>query len=481
MKTSANTTRLKVLLPSVSLADPHLATDSHAVLTVRRLLFETLVAFDGSTVKPHIAEKWRNDENGKRWVFTLSHDHLFPDGREVTSKDAAYSIERASSPDREGQLFTVTYQSYFEGVRIETPDCYTLVLHFPQAAAQIIELLSDIAVVPVGWKSYEDGGGSGPFEAADASSDTLFLRRRTTGHEGRKSADGGQRAVDIEEIFFLSQADAHSRLAAVLDDKAELALDPPIAELITNAEKGRLTAASWQPALCVIFFMSCDLPVLKTREVRQAINLAVDVEGLIEEVVHGRGRLLNGPLSSRHFAADPGRAPYPFDTEAARKLLKNAGYADGFQLEIHAPTSIPTEGPALAKAVAADLEKIGIRTEVILHEDRRDYARRVAEKEIRGLLCFDSSPQSSFKVLHEKLDSRFAGPWWQGYDSAELNSLIDQASAVTESAERRKIARRAFRLISEDAPWLFLYNPDRFWAVKGESSIIIDSEGFPVL
>ncbi|MDZ7794664.1 MAG: hypothetical protein U5P10_13540 [Spirochaetia bacterium] len=106
-----------------------------------------------------------------------------------------------------------------------------------------------------------------------------------------------------------------------------------------------------------------------------------------------------------------------------------------------------------------------------LHEDRSEYARQISQKELHGLFCFDSSPLSSYKVLHEKLDSRFAGTWWQGYHNTEVNELISSATATCNADDRQKLYRRAYRILHQEAPWVFLYQPRRFWVAHSSSAL----------
>ena len=119
----------------------------------------------------------------------------------------------------------------------------------------------------------------------------------------------------------------------------------------------------------------------------------------------------------------------------------------------------------------------------MLHEDRTEYARRVAAKELRGLSCFDSSPLSTYKVLHEKLDSRFSGTWWQGFHDERINELLSQAAATTNTAARRQVYWHVYRLLHDEAPWVFLYQPRRFWARRAGAGagLRIDDLGFLVV
>jgi peptide/nickel transport system substrate-binding protein len=149
-------------------------------------------------------------------------------------------------------------------------------------------------------------------------------------------------------------------------------------------------------------------------------------------------------------------------------LVAEAGLK-GQEVEIHTPTSLPDEAPRLAEMLARQFRAAGVEPRIELHEDRFEYARSIAEKKFRGLFCFDSSPLSTFRVLREKLDSRFHGPWWQGYHSEQANELLSRAAATTDKTARRALYRQAYRIYREEAPWLYLYRPHRLWGIRRSS------------
>jgi peptide/nickel transport system substrate-binding protein len=205
--------------------------------------------------------------------------------------------------------------------------------------------------------------------------------------------------------------------------------------------------------------------VCTDRRVRQALNYALDVPELIETVMEGAARPLNGPLTYLHFGNDPSAPPYPHDPEKARALLAEAGYADGLHLVLDVPTILPDEAPHLARRMAKQYAEVGIVTEIKEFTDRPGYADMVRAKQIDDACCFDSSPLSTYRVLHEKFHSGVRGPWWQGYSNPEVDALIDQAQATADNARRRDLYRRAYRMIRDDAPWIFLYSPTYSWGV----------------
>ena len=90
----------------------------------------------------------------------------------------------------------------------------------------------------------------------------------------------------------------------------------------------------------------------------------------------------------------------------------------------------------------------------------------VRRSEIGDMAVFDSSPQSSYRVLREKIDSRVAGSWWQGYHNSKVNMLLDSAATTPALDERAKLYSQCARLLSEDPPWLTLYHHTRSYAVS---------------
>ncbi len=189
----------------------------------------------------------------------------------------------------------------------------------------------------------------------------------------------------------------------------------------------------------------------------------MDIDEIIDRIKDGGARRLNGYLTRHAFGYDPETPVYPFDQDEARRLLAEAGYADGLSLTFDIPSVMPDESPALAALMAEQLARVGITLEVVEHQDRAGYSEMVREKRINDAAGFDSSPRSTFRVLREKIHSGLRGPWWEGYANSEVDALIDEAQGTFSDADRQAIYRRIFRIVRDDAPWMFLYSPIRYW------------------
>jgi peptide/nickel transport system substrate-binding protein len=108
---------------------------------------------------------------------------------------------------------------------------------------------------------------------------------------------------------------------------------------------------------------------------------------------------------------------------------------------------------------------VGITTEIKVFTDRPGYANRVKAKQIDDACCFDSSPLSTFRPLREKFHSGVSGPWWLGYRNSQVDALLDLARMTLDTGRRQQVYRQAYRLIRDDAPWIFLYSPTLAWGV----------------
>ncbi|RMF86424.1 MAG: peptide ABC transporter substrate-binding protein [Nitrospinota bacterium] len=325
--------------------------------------------------------------------------------------------------------------------------------------ADLLDLLVDIPVVPerVLDDLPERAVGSGPYRLVEAS-DTRVVMDAFTAYWGGQPA--------FKRVVWQAEADEEERVQALLAGEADLiaAVSPAGRHLIESTAQRKIITR--ESHVCVIFMCNALTGVCTDRRVRQALNYALDVPLIIDTIREGAAQPLNGPLTPFHLGYDPHTPPYPYDPERARALLAGAGYGDGLPLLIDVPTVLPDEATELAQCMVEQYARVGIFAEVRVFADRPGYADLVRAKQMDDLCCFDSSPLSTYRVLREKFHSGVRGPWWQGYTNPEVDRLIDQARATVNDTQRQKLYRRAYRLLRDDAPWVFLYRPTLFWGAS---------------
>ncbi len=451
---------LTVVQSSVSIGDPHIASDSSNRLGLIRTIYEALVMLDDAgDYQPSLAERWEVTDDARTWTFFLREGVTFHNGEVMRSSDVVATLARVLDPAIGGAFGTQgVYLSYLGTAEISAVDDSTVRIVTTEPMADLLDLL---VAMPISPASALDGLpdaylGSGPYKVTEQSDVRVVL----TAHDDYWGAPPRYRA-----IHWIAEADSERRVDAVLNGEADLAVDIGIEGSRRVAEDERALTREWDSGLAIIFMANAFEGPLTDRRVRQALNYAVDVDEIIAEIKDGAAKPLNGYLTPHHFGYDPETPVYPYDPDTARELLAEAGYEDGLELTFDIPAVMPDEAPRLARMMAEQLGRVGITLEIIEHEDRAAYSEMVREKRIQDGAAFDSSPRSTFRVLREKIHSGLQGPWWEGYANEEVDALIDEAQATFSDAARQAIYRRIYRMVRDDAPWIFLYRPTRYWGV----------------
>lgn len=452
----APTASLTVVQPSVTLADPHVLSDIRDRRSIIDSIYDSLVRRrDDGGFSPWLALDWQVHDGCRHWRFTLREQVHCHDGSLLSAEDVVASLQRALSPELPGELGTQgVLRSYLQGAEIFVADAHTVAIDSPLPVADLLDLLVDIPVVPRHALAGLPSGaiGSGPYQLESVEAGRLTLRAFASHWAGCPPA---------ERLHWLAEPDALHRLQLLSDGQADLVVEPD-RRLSASDTPGLLSAPAY---LCVIFLFNLQQGPCQDLRVRQALSHAIDLDAIIadQQIAAGAAQPLAGPLAPRHAAAAPALLPYAYDPERARSLLHAAGFADGLTLDIDLPARFPDESIALAQRIAGYFAAVGVQANLHVHHDRPAYAEMIRSKKFGDLCCFDSSPASSWRVFSEKLDERRQGPWWQGYRSAALNQLLDQAASQADAARRARLLQAAYRQVHQDVPWLFLYAPESRW------------------
>lgn len=450
-----------VAQPSAYLNDPHIWVDSRAVLCIRFSMFEPLVKYDKhNQFVPGLAVSWKVEKDARTWTFNLRKNVKFHDGTLFTAQDAAASIRRAVSPEMPGEYGTAALLAgYLEKAEIEILDSYTLRIITPDPMADLLDLLVYIMILPSHCLDQVTPTvpGTGPYRLLENNPEDIHLTRFEDYWAG---------LAEVKEVFYKAIHEEEDRIKAFLRHEVDV---------ITYVSPERAAGFQLDPqtffwnratTVCVIMMFNAIQGACTDVRVRQALNYAINMDEVIEKVMKGHARRLNGPLTYNHSGCDPDLAPYPYDPVHARELLKAAGYSNGLTLTLDRPTILPDESAELAAMLRKYWGAVGVTLEERIHEDRKKYSLTVRSREIGDLCVFDSSPMSTYRVLREKLHSKFAGPWWEGYDSPVVNELMEKAWGTIDPDARVGLYRQAYRQIQHDAPWLFFYNPTELLVVN---------------
>ncbi len=433
-----------ILQRDVAFQDPHDCTDRPEVLALFEAVFDAPVRRgpDGR-FRPALAERWAVSADACIWTFHLRPGLKFHNGAPVDAAVMSAMIRRMQRPDIGATLGApAVWGQYLGGAEVETLDPLTFVIRLAEPIADLLDVLCSAYALPpelADTPGFLDHPiGSGAYRVDDVGDGEIRMSANPDWHGGK---------VPNQRLIWRAEPDADARTTAVANGEAQIATRlPPGA--------GR---TSYLSPVAIIYLLNAARGPLADARVRRALALAIDRDALIRDVLGGAGRPLVGFLSPNHVGADPAPAPM-HDPVEAKRLLAEAGHRDGLNLQIDCPESLPDEAEALTAAIVKQLAAIGISAGVKTHADRTAYAEMVRAKQIGDMCVFDSSPMSAFRVLYEKIDSRNAGAWHQGYANPGIEALIDQARATSDGAAREALYIRAYQMLQEDPAWLTLYN-----------------------
>jgi peptide/nickel transport system substrate-binding protein len=207
-------------------------------------------------------------------------------------------------------------------------------------------------------------------------------------------------------------------------------------------------------------------PALGDKRVRQALNYAFNFDALNKAFFAGfakhTGNIVNPPWG------DPNLKPYPYDPQKAKDLLKEAGYGTGLSLVLDAPSGKYIRDKEIVQALAADLEKVGIKTEVRVYE-WSIYNDRLHKYQIDDLFLTGSG--SNFEGQSDIIDYQRDLDYNYGhYNNPQFEALWTELGKTFESAKRTALLHRMERILYDDPPVVYVYmQPDIYGAGKNLS------------
>lgn len=443
----------------LGLHDPHDCTDASDELPILHAVYATLIRRVGQGFAPYLARAWEVSPDARTWTFHL-HPATFHDGTVCDAQAVALNLERMARPDKGYTLGApAVWRQFLGGQLLEVLDAQTLRLTLQAPMADLLDVLEQgFIAAPSAFAALDAGDmtaqiGSGPYRIDSITPDKITATR--TAHFAPQPAN--------DRIEWRHVPDAATRLSLLQSGAVQVANS---LDFHASRSLGAMRHEYLSP-VAIIYLLNAARGPLADARIRRALTLAVDRDALIDTVMQGAARPLYGFVSPNHYGAGKGAAP-PQDRALAKALLRDAGHPNGLTLQVDCPTRLPDEAQRLTDALAAQLSHIGVTLNVHIHPEREDYAHMVRRKEIRDMCVFDSSPMSTYRVLYEKIDSRIAGSWWQGYANSAIEALIDQGSMTTNRDARAVIWAQAYALLQEDPAWLTLYTPLRVIGLAGD-------------
>ncbi len=455
--------RLHIALEKIDFLPPDRVTDDTSVLTLKNLVFEPLLRWDNGWARPALFQDWKHSPDGRIWTFSIRDGATFHDGKPCVAADILEFIDGIlQAVDTFGMKWS--YARYLQDASITALSPNIIEVRNPRPFADILDVFSEFYIC----RRDADGRpfiGTGRYRVTEVEIGHKAVLEKMPGMQGPEHiiATACKSAEARYDLLKAGEVDAALNLERV---EHRLDFDPQF---------------QWGKALntlSVMYYLNCQIGLFRSPAARLAVNYAVDSAAIAADIYHGLAVPSSTIVSPFHLgAAKAALQPIPYDLERARRLLdKVDGGSDAVRLRT--PTFMPERAPDVSRFVAASLEAIGLNVTVETETDRPEYARQIGRKEMGDMAMFDSSPQSTYRVLNDKISSGPRAVWWQGYEDDEAERLITSANGAVDDFERENAYARCLRRLQANPPWLYIIHPIDVYAAKPNiRGLAIDHKG----
>jgi peptide/nickel transport system substrate-binding protein len=444
----------------------------------KRPALEYLVGIDRNTGAyiPELAEKWDMAPDGKRWTITLRKGVKFHENwGEFTPRDVRHAVFLITQPESVAtsssfwrNVMGVTKTDSAEAVArkveqgVEIVDDYKVVFHLKQVVPEFVDNISANRDLPMESKARWDAGGkelygqkvvgTGPFEFVERKVGSHVLYKRVENHWRQTPA--------YKELEFRWVPEDVTRLASLLSGEVHIS-DVPRALQKEAIAKGMKISISKLPAMQLqwqfggTYFATPEkldpkVPFVK-REVRQAMNMAVNRQALAENLLGGRVQphRVMGYHPQLSTAIWPGiwnpdwdtrfEERFGYDPAKAKALLAQAGYPQGFEFTLYLYTlpGLP-EIVDIGQAMALDFQAIGLKPKLVEVEFAR-VRELYRTKSMHGALFPTRHAVQALEIARNVHKSKDSVGYW--YEHPVIDERLEALTAVVDAAERARLLR----------------------------------------
>lgn len=470
--------------------DPQARSDGF-VTSFDMNIYEPLVTRDRNLkLSPAIATEWANIDP-TTWRFKLRHDVKFHDGTPLTADDVVFSIQRAKATGSDVAALVSTVKE------VKKIDDYTVDFVTDRPSPILPNYLVGVAIMSKAWcekhgaqlaASHEDKenfatrheDGSGPFILKDRQPGVRTVLVKNPNWWGLKT-----QPIDIDEVVFTRIVNDATRTAALLSGELDMVYNVPLqdVERIRNTPGMKI----WEtPELRTIFLgMDQSRPELlesnvkgknpfKDRRVRLAFYESINEDAIKTKVMRGFARptgLMVGPGVTGFDPALDQR--FPYDPGAAKKLLAEAGYPNGFTVGFDCPNDRYVNDEEICQAIVGMLAHIGVKANLLAQTKAKFFGKINSPNYDTSfyLLGWTPTPLDALNMLSELCATRSVdaseGTYNnEGYSNPALDALIKQIEVEPDGKKRLELLDQALTIVKNDIAYIPLHQQIVVWASR---------------
>ncbi|RUO80627.1 peptide ABC transporter substrate-binding protein SapA [Idiomarina tyrosinivorans] len=469
--------------------NPQLDASGTTVDATAAQLYDRLIDYDPESKRfvPALATKWQALDNGTRYRFTL-RQHVafhktayFTPSRTFNADDVVFSFNRwlkASHPyhDVNGGTYPFFTATGLDKLitDVERINAYTVDIKLARPDSSFLaNLATDFPIILSAEYAQQqlDKGhpenidrfpiGTGPFKFVEYRKDILIRYLRNENY--------WRQPPEIEQLVYSITPNANKRMLKLLTRECDVIPYPLVNELTAMSQEENIRVLSEVSPNVAFWAFNTQHPPFDDPRVRRALSHAINRAAIVQAIYFGNAQLARSILPPTSWAYTDVNASYQYDPAKARALLKEAGYANGFSMDIWAMPVQRVYNPnaqRMAELMQADLAQVGVEAHIISYE-WNTFRRRLAEGEhdsvLIGWYADNADPDNFFRPLLSCAAVR-TGSNRANWCNKSFDELLIKAISVNDNDARAEIYRQAQQVLREQQPLLPIAHSVRYQA-----------------
>jgi peptide/nickel transport system substrate-binding protein len=487
---SAQTVRIGNQGDALSM-DPHSLNES-LQLSVTANVYEPMVGRDAKLqLTPALATSWKQT-SPTVWRFELRKGVKFHDGTPFTADDVLFTFARCAGDGSDMKSYTNDIKEVRKVgdfvVEIETKAPFPI----------LPDVISEVFIMSKKWS--EDNHATKPVDRRKGIENTASFKANGTGPFRLRERQPGVKTSFVRNGNYWGKIEGNvlnveytpigndsTRVAALLSGQVDVIEPVPLQDVARINASGKAKVLQGPELRTIFLGMDQKRDELlysnvkgknpfKDKRVRQAFYQAIDINGIQKVVMRGASKptaLMVGPGINGFDAAQNVRLPY--DPEAAKKLLTEAGYPNGFEVGMNCPNDRYVNDAAICQAVASGLAKVGVKVKLSA-ETKGTYFPKILRRDtsfyLLGWTPSTYDAHNALNALMRCVDDKGGGQFNLGaYCNPKVDELTQKIASETDKAKRDAMIHEAFKIHSDDIGHLPLHQQALAWGVSDKVTL----------
>jgi peptide/nickel transport system substrate-binding protein len=472
--------------------DPHSLNES-LQLSFTGNIYEPLVAHDKKLgLVPGLATKW-TQVNPTTWRFELRRGVTFHDGTPFTADDVLFTFARAAADGSDMKSYTN------EIAQVRKIDADTVEIVTKSPFPILPDVISLVYIMSKKW--CEENRAERPVDKRKGVENAASFKANGTGPFRLRSRDPGVRTVlarnlnywdkvetNIDEVVFTPIGADATRVAALISGEIDFMQPVPVQDVARLKQNPNLNIMQG-PELRTIF-LGMDQArnellfsnvkgknPFKDVRVRRAFFQAIDIEAIKTRIMRGAATptaLMVAP-GIKGFPAELNKR-LPYDPEASKKLLAEAGYPNGFEVKMNCPNDRYVNDGEICQAVAGMLARVGVKVNLEAETKGTYFPKILSRNTSFYLLGWTPATYDSHNVLNAILGTPDPSGRGQfnlgGYSNARVDELTKLVQSETDQTKRNAMIAEAFKIHQDEVGHLPLHQQALAWGMRKNVSVV---------